>query len=90
MSDWPKAITEWHECRTGYLSVPFTWLLPEARRTVTQRHMFVDQWVVGGPAVRLMPDYLAGTPAVVSLDDCPGVLQKLNPKRDARCQPTNQ
>lgn len=77
---WPKQIIQWQGSdRTGFLSVPFTWLLPEAKRIVTQGNLFVDRWVVGGPAVRLMPDYLAGLPNVVVGDEMPGVLQRVNP-----------
>ena len=75
--EWPKTITEWHENGVGYLSVPFTWLLPAARAKVRQRHLFVDRWIVGGPAVRLMPEYeIPG----MSMDDMPGVLQRVNPQ----------
>lgn len=28
--DWPKMTLEWTECDKAYLSVPFTWNLPEA------------------------------------------------------------
>jgi len=72
---WPKAITEWQEGRTGYLSVPFTWLLPEAQARISQTDMFIDRWIVGGPAVKLMPDYLTGCDIQ---DHYPGILQKIN------------
>ena len=78
MTDWPKAITEWHEGATGYLSIPFTWLLPRARTRVRQGDFFCRQWVVGGPAVRLMPDYLCGDATIGG--DMPGVLQRVNPQ----------
>lgn len=77
VSVWPKAITEWHVGGTGYLSVPFTWCLPEAKRRVLQTDLFIKHWVVGGPAVRLMPDFdLPGA----SLEDMEGVLQRVNPQ----------
>lgn len=75
--DWPKAITEWHDGDTGYLSVPFTWLLHVAKNRVMQGDLFVRRWIVGGPAVRLMPDYpIPG----MTMDDMPGVLQRVNPQ----------
>ncbi len=78
MAEWPKDITEWHVGRTGYLSIPFTWLLPKARERVQQRDMFTDRWVLGGPAVRLMPDYPLGGAEV--RDFASGVLQRINPQ----------
>ena len=75
---WPKAITEWHEGTTGYLSVPFTWLLPRAKLRIEQRDMFVHHWVVGGPAVNLLPDYLAHLDVEI-LSSAEGVLQRVNP-----------
>jgi hypothetical protein len=77
MAGWPKDILEWHKDVTGYLSVPFTWLLPKARARVQQRDWLVRHWVVGGPAVRLMPDYWLGDAEVRA--DIPSVLQRVNP-----------
>ena len=74
---WPKDIIEWHVGETGYLSIPFTWLLPKARQRIQQRDLFVKRWVVGGPAVRLMPSYDLGADSVG--DNMPGVLQRANP-----------
>lgn len=78
--DWPHRITEWHEVGRGYMSIPFTWNLPEAKTRIDQGDFFLKKWIVGGPAVRMMPQYLQGIPGVeVSLDDLPGVLQRVNP-----------
>lgn len=79
MSDWPKDITEWHENGVGYLSVPFTWLLPKARVRIEQGDLWVERWRVGGPAVNLMPKYLHGCGAELG-GDLSGVLQRVNPK----------
>ncbi len=73
---WPKDITVWHEGRTGYMSIPFTWLLPKAQRLIDQRDFFADRWVVGGPAVELLAGYLTGAEV---LAHAPGVLQRVNP-----------
>ena len=57
------------------LSVVFTWQLPEARGLClreTQREV-----IVGGPAVRLMPDYLADCATIGT--HWPGALQAHNP-----------
>lgn len=56
MYQWRKDIAEWRMSNTLYLSVPFTWLLPRARQIAQQSRLRV---IVGGPAVELMPDYLA-------------------------------
>lgn len=73
--DWPKDLTIWTE-QDGRqcMSVPFTWLLPKAQRYINS---FAGPWLVGGPAVRLMPDYLHGCTIGV---DYPGVLQRVHPE----------
>ena len=63
---WTKDIAKWEIGRILYLSVPFTWLLPAAR-SAAQAHPGPVQ--AGGPAVQLMPDFLAGI-AVVN-QPCP-------------------
>jgi hypothetical protein len=62
-----------------YVSVPFTWSLPVVRDELTARSLLWDRAVVGGPAVQLMPDFLAGLSGVTVGGDMPGVLQKINP-----------
>ena len=61
------------------MSIPFTWNLPDVASRLRQRSMFVDRWVVGGPAVKLMPEYLASIPCVTIGDQMPGVLQRVQP-----------
>lgn len=78
-TDWPKDITEWHVGNKGYLSVPFTWLLPKARDRVRQRELFTQWWWVGGPAVQLMPEFFADEPCQVT-NEMPGILQRVNPE----------
>jgi len=75
---WPKAITKWQVGRVGYLSIPFTWLLPKAVSIVTQRSLFIDRWVVGGPAVYLMPEMFDRIDDVEIRYEMPGVLQRIN------------
>ncbi len=74
---WPKDITEWYDGTTGYMSIPFTWLLHKAKGVIRQRRFFVKKWVVGGPAVKLLPAYLRNY-AEYGPDD-PNVLQRVNP-----------
>lgn len=79
VGEWPKDITRWYEGRIGYMSIPFTWLLRKSQVIIDTPNLFVDQWIVGGPAVDLMPEYLRNcrTPQ----DGCrqSGVLQRVNP-----------
>lgn len=58
MTDWSKSILEWQEGNIVYLSVVFTWDLPEARKRALQARMLGLEVKAGGPAVKLMPDYL--------------------------------
>jgi len=56
MYNWRKGIAQWRIKDTLYLSIVFTWDLPEARKIAEASKKHV---IVGGPAVSLMPDYLA-------------------------------
>lgn len=76
---WPGRAYEWIDGKTIYVSVPFTWELPRVRAMLQQRSLLWDHAVVGGPAVKLMPDYLDNMPDVTIGDDMPGVLQRINP-----------
>jgi len=62
MSAWAKGVVTWHEQEALCVSVPFTWLLKEARGFCLSNPN--EPIVVGGPAVRLLPDFLAGIPNV--------------------------
>jgi pyruvate-formate lyase-activating enzyme len=54
---WPKGIVSWSVGKVQYLSVVFTWDLPEAKAVAEASKKKV---VAGGPAVALMDGYLAG------------------------------
>ncbi len=75
---WPKRPYRWTAHGREHISIPFTWNLPEVRRDIVNGNLFADKPIVGGPAVRLMPDYLADV-ADVDVGDYPGVLQMVNP-----------
>lgn len=77
---WPKGPTRWIEDRTLFVSVPFTWNLPDVRAELLQRDFRWDTARVGGPAVDLLPDYLAGLEHVAVGGEMPGVLQRVNPQ----------
>ena len=73
---WRKRIVEWIGGETLYLSVPFTWLLPDAKKMsdgLANRGYYVR---VGGPAVRLMPDYINQH---ACLGDDSTALERMNP-----------
>jgi len=77
MSEWSKSLVEWTEDNVAYLSVVFTWDLPKAHQRaawLTQEGYHV---VAGGPAVKLMPEYVAEVAEVGG--DMEGVLERHNP-----------
>ncbi len=57
---WPSTFIEWTEDKTAFLSVPFTWDLPAVHQRAAWLACEGYHVRVGGPAVLLMPDYLAG------------------------------
>jgi len=61
MYQWRKDIARWRIGDTLYLSIPFTWLLPQARAIAQQTNRKIR---AGGPAVELMPDYLSDVAAI--------------------------
>lgn len=79
MMDWPKATTYWIDGPVLNASVPFTWCLPEVRKTLSQTLFGIDGYRVGGPAVALMPDFFKDMPWVTVEAECEGVLQRVNP-----------
>ncbi|MEF8788265.1 MAG: hypothetical protein V5A84_04275, partial [Planctomycetota bacterium] len=57
MNQWHKNIATWRMGQALYVSVPFTWLLPEARRIASEHS---GPAYAGGPAVDLMPEQMQG------------------------------
>ncbi len=74
MSGWAKDIVKWQHNGRWHLSVPFTWLLPEVAGFCL-RH---GDCIVGGPAAKLMPSYIADY-AEVGEEDLDFVLPMHNP-----------
>lgn len=59
--EWKKDVVILEEGSKIFISVPFTWLLPKAKQ-LYERYLSLGKDVeVGGPACRLMPDYLKET-----------------------------
>lgn len=56
---WAGGFAEWTEGQTAYLSVPFTWELQNARQRAEWLRAEDYHVRAGGPAVSLMPDYMA-------------------------------
>lgn len=79
-SEWIKKPYIWIDGRTTYISISFTWDLPRVKAYVRQYSLFYDKYIVGGPAVKLMPGYFKNIPDVTVGDVFDGVLQKINPK----------
>lgn len=75
--NWIKDIVSWtDEENTLYLSVVFTWHLPQALKMARQHSQ--GKVVAGGPAVSLLPDYLTEYAEIRRETDMP-VLQRHNP-----------
>lgn len=60
------------------MSIPFTWELPGVLSTLSQRSLWWDVAVVGGPAVELMPGFFDRLDYVTEGHNEPGVLQRVN------------
>ncbi len=75
---WPIGPYYWEQDGRRCISVPFTWNLPEVRTAILEGDLFYGRPLVGGPAVKLMPDYLADVADIGG--DLPGVLQRVNPQ----------
>lgn len=62
------------------MSIPFTWLLEEAKAYALQVSHEWDSVIVGGPAIFLMPNFFKYIPYVTERYALPGVLQRVNPE----------
>jgi len=79
---WYKGARSWVDDRVLFVSVPFTWLMPDLRERIVAGSLEWDHVVVGGPGAvlvnRFYPGYLDGLPVTVG-DHCSGMLQRMNP-----------
>lgn len=75
---WPKGPLYWTGGKTLYVSIPFTWNLPDVRKKVTA--LFYPRVIVGGPAVRLMPGYFSDLRHVTEGGDDYSVLKLISPR----------
>jgi hypothetical protein len=75
----PKGPTRWIDGNTLFVSVPFTWNLPALLTEFKQRSLLWSHALVGGPAVRLMPNFFSGLDYVMSGEHHPGAIKRINP-----------
>lgn len=60
MKGWKQGIAAWKGEGSFYISIPFTWLLPEALKIAEHMNRKDIPVIAGGTAVQLMPKYLLG------------------------------
>lgn len=77
---WSKSPVKWIEGNTLFVSAVFTYHLPGLRSEFTQKSFLWDRVVIGGPAVKLMPNFFDDLDFVTVGGDLPGMLQKHNPE----------
>lgn len=77
MSEWSKTFLEVEHDRDAFLSVAFTWDLPQAYQRAVWFNSLGKTVHAGGPAVSLMPEYMARVADVGG--KLPGALQLHNP-----------
>ncbi len=78
MTEWSKDILEERRDDATYLSIVFSWDMPRAMERIRQPKFGEKRFVVGGPAVRLQPDYFKGYAEVRMTDG--DWLSKHNPQ----------
>ncbi len=80
MTTWPKEPLIWYADGREHISVVFTYQLPWVRRYCQQTNLtrgYEHPPIVGGPAVKMMPEYLGGVAEIGA--DIPGMMQRHNP-----------
>lgn len=77
--EWKHGPQHWMENGALYVTIPFTWNLPTIRYQLKYEPWSWDKVVIGGPAVRLLPDFLNGIENIEIKDHYPDVLQTVYP-----------
>lgn len=76
---WRKVIIHWHQDDEVFVSVPFTWYLPTAKR-LCELNKEAGRYIhVGGPAVDLMPYYLLDVADDIGGELLPSPISRHNP-----------
>jgi hypothetical protein len=76
---WAKKIIAWQDPGRLFVSVPFTWYLPIAKRMAAWYRAAGYIVYIGGPAVELMPEYINGIAHQVGGELHPSPLNRHNP-----------
>lgn len=77
---WPKGPVKWVKDRTLFVSIPFTWNLPELKSEFEAGALFWDEIVIGGPGAYLLLNYFSHMNHVrIGFPHSPGILQRVNP-----------
>jgi hypothetical protein len=78
-AEWVKGVAHWREGGTAFISVAFTWRLPEARK-ITQyyRAIGVERVLIGGPGTFTQRKYLADLDAEIG-GSLPDAIARHNP-----------
>jgi len=79
---WPGGPTYWLEGRRLCVSIPFTWNLHDVKTRIFQRSSHWDNVLIGGPAVRLVPEFFSelSMPWIRIGQGHPDALAHVNPK----------
>ena len=75
--EWRKDVVTWKEQGCLCMSIPFTWLLPEARAIALSNPN--ERIVVGGAGVRLMPEYVKSWAEIETITPETPVIKRHNP-----------
>lgn len=76
---WPKSPTIWTQDDTTYISIPFTWNLPAIKQELIQKDFLrKKRIVIGGPALKLIPNFFDDMPEIIVKQHYAGALQKVN------------
>lgn len=70
MNNWNKSPHVWRWDNIEYISVVFTWDLPKARKIYNQGSINIKKKYIGGPAIKMFPEYFNDLPGVI-LDNPP-------------------
>lgn len=76
---WPKEPIYWIEESVLFVSIPFTWNLPNVKFRIKQKSLIpIKKVIVGGPGVYLMPNFFSDLKFVEVGYEYPGILQRVN------------
>lgn len=77
-ADWVKGVAHWRDGETAFVSVAFTWRLPEAKRICDYYRAIGCRVRIGGPGTFTQRKYLSGVAAEVG-GSVPDAIARHNP-----------